>query len=96
MTAKDAVGQAKRHVGEVFEGENIKHLGLEELEFDDEHGEWKVTVGFTRPWDVEPMAAAVTSTFADLVAGVRRYPRDYKVVRIRDSDGRVLAVQNHG
>lgn len=95
MNVKEAVGQAKKYVADLFESEHIKHLGLEEVEFDDDHREWKVTVGFSRPWDIEPIGAAA-STFADLVGGVRRVPRDYKVVRIRDSDGSVLAVQNHG
>ena len=48
---KEAVQLAKRHLLQVFSGEKITDVGLEEVEFDNTKGDWKITMGFTRPWD---------------------------------------------
>lgn len=86
MQLKESVALAKRHVGELFADEKIANLGLEEVEFDDRSGEWSITVGFSRPWDQNPLLRAV---------GDRSFQRrDYKVVRISDADGRVISVKN--
>jgi hypothetical protein len=49
MDVKEAVATAKKYVGELFTQEGITNLGLEEIEFDEQAGEWRVTVGFSRP-----------------------------------------------
>ena len=54
MDVKQAVETAKRYVGELFDQEGIKNLGLEEIELDHSGGEWRVTVGFSRPWTTQP------------------------------------------
>jgi hypothetical protein len=74
MDVREAVGLAKKYVQEVFEDEPISDIGLEEVEF--EGGDtWSITIGFSRRWG-KPGGL-------DTLIPV---PRDYKVVRISDSE----------
>jgi hypothetical protein len=87
MNVKEAVDYAKRHILELFSEENLTNVGLEEVEYEDQSGDWIVTIGFSRPWD-EPR-----NTLAALAAGsVPR--RAYKVVRISDTSRKVVSVKN--
>lgn len=81
MDAKEAVKAAKRYVAYLFEDEEIKDVGLEEIEFDGDV--WNVTLGFSRPWS--------GSLVGGLAAGANA--RDYRIVRVRASDGEVLSVK---
>jgi hypothetical protein len=87
MDVKEAVAAAKKFIAELFAQENITRLGLEEVEFDEQEGEWRVTVGFSRPWDAA--ASALLS-----ITQQANPPRSYKVVRISDSTGAALSVKN--
>ena len=82
MDVKEAVDQAKRHVADLFSKEGLVNLGLEEVEFDDALEQWRITVGFSRSWDHQGVAA---------LALIPR--RTYKVVTI-DKGGTVLSVKN--
>lgn len=84
MDVREAVALAKRYVGEVFADEPISDLGLEEVEFDDSSGTWLVTIGFWRQWQ-NP---------SGLAGSLLPRKRDYKVVRISDSDKRMISVKN--
>jgi uncharacterized protein YdeI (YjbR/CyaY-like superfamily) len=86
MDVKEAVKLAKEHVLDLFADENITNLGLEEVSFYDQDGEWTVTLGFSRPWD-EPR-----NTLASL-AQTNLPRRSYKIVRI-DDNGKVKGVKN--
>jgi hypothetical protein len=88
MQVKEAVSLAKQYIKDVFSEEKIENPGLEEIEFDDKTGIWSVTIGFSRPWN----EAAGPLTVQLAAFGPRR--RDYKVVRIVDSDKRVVSVKN--
>lgn len=46
LTVKDAVKTAKKMAEELYEGEKISHLGLEEVTFSEEKKEWLVTLGY--------------------------------------------------
>jgi hypothetical protein len=83
MDVKEAVALAKKYVGEVFAGEPISDVGLEEVEFDDVAGIWAVTIGFSRPWETTRGVATLLPV-----------KRDYKVVRISDADKKMLSVKN--
>lgn len=85
MEVKEAVKMAKEHIRDLYEGEKIVNLGLEEVELSG--NVWRIAVGFSRPWDSVPR---------DML-GHPQGPRErsYKVVRISDSDGRVLSVESH-
>ncbi|CAK8722894.1 MAG: hypothetical protein CDV28_1607 [Candidatus Electronema aureum] len=86
MDVKAAVKLAKEYALDLFADENITNLGLEEVSFYDEDGEWTVTLGFSRPWD-EPR-----NTLASL-AQTNLPRRSYKIVRI-DDNGKVKGVKN--
>lgn len=84
MDAKEAIGAAKTWIADIYAGESIANVGLEEVKFDDTADEWLITVGFSRPWDRTVVAS---------ITGGPHERRSYKVVRLRDRDGRVLSVE---
>lgn len=87
MDVKGAVGLAKQHIAHLFEEEELSNVGLEEVEWDEEHQEWIVTIGFSRPWD-QPK-----NSLATLASSI--YPRrTFKIVRISAQDQRVISVKN--
>lgn len=90
MNVKAAVRKALEYVGEVFEAENISNLGLEEVEFDEANKVWKITVGFSRPWDYA--AKSVMSAMANPLGQPKR---SYKVLSIRDDDADVISIKSH-
>lgn len=90
MNVKEAVKLAKAYIADLYEDEEILHVGLEEVEFDDD-GDWRVTIGFSRAWDFEK-----TDLQSDLLKAVGvPIGRSYKVVRIKDLDGQVRSVTTH-
>ena len=87
MDVKEAVRTAKSYIADLFEGEEVADVGLEEVKFDEHQGSWVVTVGFSRPWDTSR-----NSVVAALSA--ERPSRSYKVIHIADADGRVLSLSD--
>ena len=83
MDVKEASRKAKEYVIDLFDGEGLSNVGLEEIEFDELSSHWKITVGFSRPWDTNNSVVAAL--------GDRRPERSYKVVHI-DDHGRVKSV----
>ena len=55
------------------------NVGLEEIEFDGMTNVWRITIGFSRPWDQKKNLTAA------LVEG--RPARSYKMVVINDETG---------
>ncbi len=85
MDVREAAQVAKEYLIDLFDGEGITNVGLEEVEFDENSFDWRITVGFSRPWDQKnPLTAAL---------GEGRPARSYKVLRINDEDGRVISVK---
>ena len=82
MDAKTAVDLAKQHIADLFSRENVSNLGLEEVDYDDAREQWRITVGFSRPWD--------NSAVGTMIGGLRR---TYKVVTL-DKDGKAISVKN--
>ena len=89
MNVSDAVQVAISDTKKLFESENLSNLGLEEVAFDDSSEEWIITVGFSRPWDYQN-----TGTLASALAP-QKPNRSFKIVRVKDSDGRVVSVKNY-
>jgi hypothetical protein len=89
LEVKEAVLTAKQYAAELFADEHIVNLGLEEVVFDE--GTWRVTVGFSRPWDKPTGPAGITVLTAGLAQGPSR---SYKVIEIEDVTGRVVAIKN--
>ena len=86
MDVKEAVRAAKECVVDLFDGEEIDYVGLEEVVFDDESDQWLITIGFSRPWE-RPKALSASLLEDPL-------KRSYKVVRINDADGRVMSLKD--
>lgn len=81
MKAKEAVQAAKDHVLDLFEDEGITAVGLEEIE---EVGDyWKITIGFTRPWD---------KSIPAILGG--QGGRSYKMLQVSNEDGRIISVRD--
>lgn len=91
MDVKEAARMAKDYLANVFSEEEITHIGLEEVDFDEGSKTWKVTVGFFRPWE-RPGNALETSLGGLPVHG----RRSFKVVRIKDHDGHILSITDRG
>lgn len=87
MNVKQAVSNAKMYVADLFADEDLRNLGLEEVELDSQTNEWIVTIGFSRPWD-EPK-----NTLAALASGSAAR-RAFKVVRISNASTDVVSVKN--
>ena len=86
MDVKEAVSVAKRYVSDLYVGEGIADVGLEEVEFDRVSNQWSVTIGFARPWNrTLPTALALASRASD---------RSYKVLRIDDDSGEVKSLKD--
>lgn len=84
MQVKEAIRIGREYVKDVFSEEDIADIGLEEVIFDDETDSWKVTIGFSRPWE---SAGSLSQRIA------QAYPRRaFKVVCIRDSDGQIKSI----
>lgn len=91
MDVKEAVGTAKTYVEELFRGEGLENIGLEEVVFEEEADVWKITIGFTRPWDrVKGVADVMSALSSGEIPEWKR--RSFKVVRIEDGSGKVLSL----
>ena len=85
MDVKEAVKAAKGYVADLFADEGLTNLGLEEIERDDRTGIWRVTVGFSRPWNT--VRTALTA-----LSGEAAPKRAFRVVSIK-ADGTVVSVK---
>jgi len=85
MDVRGAVTLAKGYVAEIFSDEGLINLGLEEIERDEIQGAWKVTVGFSRPWNTVKNAMT-------MISGDTAARRTYRVVLINDS-GKIVSIK---
>lgn len=83
MDVKQAAKVAKDYVIDLFADEQIEHVGLEEVKFDQHSDVWEITIGFFRPWNRGPLSF-----------GLSPAQRSYKIVRIDDADGHVVSVEH--
>jgi hypothetical protein len=87
MDVKEAARLAKEYVADLFAEEAITNVGLEEVEFDSMSNKWKITVGFTRPWER-------STGLAVALAGPKAAHRSYKVLSIADESGNVESLRD--
>jgi hypothetical protein len=88
MEVGEAINQAKQAFSQIFAGEKISDITLEEVNYDEATNVWEITLGFTRQSldRSNPLANA-------LLAVNPKLERSYKVVRISDL-GKFLSVKN--
>ena len=88
MGVKEAARTAKIFVRELFADEGISNIRLEEVDFQHLPAEWMITVGFLRPSEIADLDG-------ELPPALFPHPRQaFKVVRIRDHDGKILSVKH--
>ena len=95
MDVKEAARTARAYIADLFADENVQHVCLEEVEFDDVAEIWNITIGFSRPWELskDPLKNSASSFPVWLPELNPPTPqRSYKIVRVRDSDGCVISV----
>ena len=86
MNVKEAVKKAIEYINDVFEAEQLEHIGLEEVVLNEDEDIWEVTIGFSRPWDY-PKPGLVTGLQP------QNPKREYKVVRIDNKSGEVKSIK---
>ena len=89
LEVKQAVKLAKEYIADLYNGEPISGIGLEEVRHYDEKKEWHITIGFFRQYEDTP-----AMTF------LSQRDRLFKRVVIDDSNvvrngGRVTEVNNY-
>ncbi len=87
MDVREAVAVAKSYLTNLYTGEDIADLGLEEVEFDELSDQWSITLGFARPWERTALRRALS-------AGDRIGARAYKVLRIDDETAEVKSLKD--
>lgn len=96
MRPAEAIAVAKQYVADTFAGEKVFDIGLEEIEFEESSSVWNITIGFSRPWHRQVKRTAYEAAIANIQGNAEKpIPRDYRVVRVRDADGKVLSVKLH-
>jgi len=88
VDVKTAVGNAKQWLANVLQEEGVTNVGLEEVEFDEEHGLWLITLGFSRPWN------SVKNAFT-AISGEPAARRAYRVIAVKEADGEVVSMKRH-
>ena len=92
LDVKQAIQTAMDYVQSAFEDEGIENLGLEEIEISE--GKWKVTVGFSRPWDHPKLERRNSIMGMAPLSGLQsredlRPERTYKVISIDSQTGEI-------
>jgi hypothetical protein len=90
MTVKEAVKTAITYTKDLFSDESIMNLGLEEVDFDEKTNEWKVTVGFSRPWNAKKQNLTPVS----ILLPENSLDRVYKMVNIDADTSKVKSIKN--
>lgn len=88
MEVKEAAQVAKATVASLFEDQQISNVLLEEVDFEELPATWSITVGFFRQAEMD--SHSIAGSISKLIGRQRLF----KVVRIRDSDGKVLSVKH--
>ena len=78
MDVKQAIAAAKAYANDVFSGEAVSNLGVEEVERDS--NTWLITLGLSRPW---------ATTVLKSVLDARPPQRSYHVFSVSDETGEV-------
>lgn len=86
LDVKKAVKLAKDWLAETLKDENISNLGLEEVEFSEAENAWKITLGFSRPWNTQ--RNALTAITGDIAAR-----RAFRVITVDDVSEEITSMK---
>ena len=87
MDVKSAVLIAKNYAIALYNEEKISNLGLEEVKYHPGTKQWRITLGFSRPWDYP--ASVLGPEWRS-----RPDTRSFKAVIVDDKSGIVLSIEN--
>ena len=87
---RDAIRVAKDYVKYVLEGEYYTSIGLEETEYNLSNDTWRITIGFSRPWDT---SAKYQEQIGVQMGYLKPTQRSFKVVEVAP-DGTVMGMKN--
>ncbi len=90
ITVKEAVKMAREHAKELYEGEHLKNLGLEEAVFDDNRNEWLVTLGYDS-YRIKRRKKSISIALASDTE--EETLREYKIFRINSENGSLLGMK---
>ena len=82
MDVKQAARTAREYLSELYSEEQVTDIGLEEVVFDDVSKEWRITIGFSRPWNRRNALRGLSEA------------RSYKVVCIDDWTRKVTSLKD--
>ena len=85
MEAKQAIGQAKQLLGDLYAEEEVADIRLEEVEFDEPSDSWLITLGIMRP------SIRKLGIMQDLSGSALK--RTYKIVRIPNNGAAMPSVK---
>jgi hypothetical protein len=92
INVKQAVAAALDFIKEVYVDEKLTHIGLEEVRSDGDT--WRVTVGFSRPWDYPKSERSAFDVAASVLPRTEPAPlREYKTLRVDGTTGEVLEME---
>jgi hypothetical protein len=86
VDVKTAVGNAKQWLASVLQEEGVSNVGLEEVEFDQEHDMWLITLGFSRPWN------SVRNAFT-AISGEPAPKRAYRIIAVKEPNGEIISMK---
>lgn len=86
MDVKSAVAVAKQWLVDVLNDEQPTNVGLEEVEFDERQKVWRITIGFSRPWNS-------TRNAFTAISGEAAPRRAYRVITLREPNGEVISMK---
>lgn len=89
LDVKEAVTDARKHARELFTDERLNNLALEEVDFDENHNQWLITLGYDSPSGVrrKKSGPAVFPTVEE------ETKREYKVFRLDAETGRLISMK---
>lgn len=88
IPVKEAVQIAYRYLQELYSGEDLRDLRLEEVELDDLNDQWLVTFGFT-VFDAKPDS----QLFGAMLGALSEARRDYKTIALNASTGALISMK---
>ena len=88
VPVKTAVSNAIEFVRELYKGEEIKDILLEEVEFSESTNQWLITIGFMRNKMKDQ-----SSSIANLILPERESTRKYKIVHIDAQSGKAISMK---
>lgn len=86
MDVKEAVIHAKDWLKDTLSDENPTNVGLEEVEFDEAQHIWKITLGFSRPWNTT--RNALTNMLGETVQ-----KRAYRQLIVNDLTHKIISMK---